>query len=140
MFERFRVRVRRGGFLGGSVGTTAALAVHRSSAGERNEQWAPAGAAMYGGDAFPAWQGSLLFATLGFSPGAGRRSLHRVTFENLQGRTVATHDVLLQNQFGQLRAVAEGPDGSLYLTTSNRDGRGDPAPTDDRILRLRPTS
>jgi glucose/arabinose dehydrogenase len=102
--------------------------------------WAPSGAAVYGGDAFPAWQGSLFFASLGFSPGAGRRSLHQVTFESPQGRTVATHDVLLQNQFGRLRAVAESPDGTLYLTTSNRDDRGDPAPTDDRILRLRPTN
>lgn len=102
--------------------------------------WAPSGAAVYAGEAFPAWQGSLFFATLGFSPGAGRRSLHRVSFESPQGRTVATHDVLLQTQFGRLRAVAEGPDGTLYLTTSNRDGRGDPVPTDDRILRLRPTN
>ena len=37
---------------------------------------------------------------------------------------------------GRLRDVVAGPDGHLYVLTSNRDGRGSPRPGDDRIYRL----
>lgn len=43
---------------------------------------------------------------------------------------------LLVGQYGRLRHVAAAPDGSLWILTSNRDGRGDPIDTDDRVVRL----
>ena len=92
-----------------------------------------AGAAFISGDAFPeSWQGDLIFAALKSS------HLQRVTLAGPDYRTVASRQVLFQDQFGRLRAVVMGPDGYLYFTTSNRDGRGRPRQGDDRLLRLGP--
>jgi len=38
--------------------------------------------------------------------------------------------------YGRLRTVVVAPNGNLWVTTSNRDGRGDPAAEDDRILEV----
>jgi glucose/arabinose dehydrogenase len=42
-------------------------------------------------------------------------------------------------EYGRMRTVVVAPDGNLWVTTSNRDGRGDPQDGDDRILEISPT-
>ena len=79
---------------------------------------APSGATFVTRPGSP-WTGSFLFACL------RGRELHRLTFRD--GRIVADQR-LLHGRFGRLRAVVEGPRGDLYVLTSNRDGRGSPAP------------
>jgi glucose/arabinose dehydrogenase len=54
----------------------------------------------------------------------------------LDGDRVVSDETLLDGEYGRLRTVVEGPDGALYVLTSNRDGRGEPADSDDRILRI----
>jgi glucose/arabinose dehydrogenase len=49
---------------------------------------------------------------------------------------VRDHREYLEGEYGRLRTVAQGPDGDLYVLTSNRDGRGDPTSGDDRLLRI----
>lgn len=91
---------------------------------------APAGCAVYDATSIPAWRGSMLFATL---RGQG---LRRLSFR--QDGSVADEEVLLARQLGRLREVAVGPDGAVYVSTSNRDGRGNPRQGDDRIVRIAP--
>ena len=92
-----------------------------------------AGAAFVTGDKLPtAWRGNLVFAALKSS------HLQRVALEPPEYRAVASRQTLFQDRFGRLRTVVMGPDGYLYFTTSNRDGRGSPREGDDRLLRLGP--
>lgn len=53
----------------------------------------------------------------------------------IKGARLGTPRKLLTS-YGRLRTVARAPDGSLWVATSNRDGRGNPAKTDDRVLRV----
>lgn len=91
----------------------------------------PGGAALYTGSAIPEWKGSLLIGTL------GSRHLHRVVFSAENPTQVAQHEVYLDNTHGRLRETLMGPDGHLYVTTSNCDGRGSCGPRQDLILRVR---
>jgi len=93
---------------------------------------APSGASFYRGTAFPAFQNNFFFATL-----AGQH-IHRLRIDPANPRRIASDERLVDGRFGRIRDVVVGPDGFLYFCTSNRDGRGAPVASDDRILRLVP--
>jgi len=97
-----------------------------------DETWAPSGASFYDSNNIPEWENKYFVATL--------RGTHlRMLDLDLEENQVISSEVIFST-FGRLRDVSMGPDGSLYILTSNRDGRGTPAENDDRILKIIPVS
>jgi glucose/arabinose dehydrogenase len=90
---------------------------------------APASGMFYRGNLFPEFKNNFFFGAL------KGESIVRLVMDE---RRVVSRDNLIEKKYGRIREVAEAPDGSIWFSTSNRDGRGDPANADDRILRLVP--
>ena len=94
---------------------------------------APSGLAWYSG-ADSAWRGSLFVGALA---GEHLRRVSVVADQAAVGGWRVTGQGRLFPEVGRVRAVAMGPDGILYFTSSNRDGRGVPRGGDDHVYRLR---
>jgi glucose/arabinose dehydrogenase len=90
---------------------------------------APASAMFYDADKLPGFKGNFFFGCL-----RGARIIRVV----LDGRKVVSQENLLERTYGRIREMAQGPDGFIYFSTSNRDGRGSAATEDDRIMRIVP--
>jgi glucose/arabinose dehydrogenase len=58
-------------------------------------------------------------------------NLYQVNFED----GLSSQKSILSGN-GRIRDVVEGPDGSIYLITSNTDGKGFPDALDDKLLRI----
>ena len=79
----------------------------------------------------------------GLAFAAGRLWLGALQGERLwrvdvNGRKASDEKGFFVGKYGRVRTVVLAPDGNLWVTTSNHDGRGDPASEDDRILLVRP--
>lgn len=83
-----------------------------------SDTWAPAGAAFY--------KDSIFFA------GLRGTALYQY---NISSKQLKTH---FKGELGRIREVVLGPDNNLYITTSNRDGRGKPNIDDDKIIKVNP--
>ena len=90
---------------------------------------APASGMFYRGTLFPEFKNNFFFGAL------KSEMIIRLVMD---GRRIVSRDNLLEKQYGRIREIAEAPDGSIYFSTSNRDGRGEAAKNDDRILRISP--
>jgi len=81
---------------------------------------ATSGATFLSGAGWSDWEGQLIVSTL------KEEDLRR--FSVSSDGSVTLEETLLDSEFGRLRAVVSGPDGALYVSTSNG--------TDDRLLRV----
>jgi glucose/arabinose dehydrogenase len=98
------------------------------------DSMAPLGAAFYAGELIPQFRNDLFFvSTL-------HRALIRVRFDPKDHRTVVGTERLLEGRFGRLGNVVVGPDGALYVFTSNKSSGIDAQADDDRVLRIAPLS
>ena len=88
--------------------------------------WAPAGISILGDKVY--------------FTGLRGESLYQAEISSDGNIDPASLRALFRGKFGRLRALELGPDGFLYLTTSNTDGRGSPQPNDDKLIRLNPAS
>lgn len=94
----------------------------------------PAEALFYSGKAFPEMKGNLLVGCM------RGEAILRVRFVS---NRVSSYDFLFKKMYGRIRALAEGPDGYLYFSTSMID----PPETNlsqgergfDMLMRLRPS-
>lgn len=92
-----------------------------------DKTWAPSGMAFL---TQGPWRGQLLVAAL-----SGQQLLHVVPENN--GRSASVSG-LYREEWGRLRNIVEGPDGTLYILVGNRDGRGSPQENDDKLIALYP--
>lgn len=92
----------------------------------------PSEAVFYQGNVFPQLRGNLLVACL------RGESILRIVMEKDK---IIKQEILLKKQYGRIRSLVVGPDGYLYISTSNFDlpeSKGE-RPY-DMILRLRPSA
>lgn len=94
---------------------------------------AVAGIAYFNHPTFPDWQISLLLTSLK----AQKLVLLKL---DKDGKSVVDKQYIIDGQFGRLRDVCVSPTGRIFISTSNRDGRGSPKSDDDRIIEIYPVT
>ncbi|HYF13872.1 MAG TPA: PQQ-dependent sugar dehydrogenase [Phycisphaerales bacterium] len=93
---------------------------------------APGAAIVYKGQQFPAWRGRVMFCALGGLRPDPDPGVYIVEIKD--GKAGEMQRML--TDVGRVRCIAVGPDGGLYVSTSNRDGRAEPREGDDKIVRV----
>lgn len=93
---------------------------------------APAGAMFYRGNLLPQFKNNFFFTAL---RGEG---IYRAEITGDEPEKIAFFEKLSSIEVGRVREIIEGPEGAIYFSTSNRDGRGRPREGDDKIYRMVP--
>ncbi len=88
---------------------------------------APSSILFYDGDLIPELTNKLLVT--------GLRGQTILVLE-VDGPKVTELGTLVDDTYGRIRDLSQGPDGAIYFTTSNTDGRGEERENDDHIYRI----
>lgn len=105
------------------IGDETKAGMQNPAAHSGDGTWAPASAAIIGSKIY---FGGLM-----------GKALYSGTIEGTKVTNIQEH---FKGEYGRIRTVLVGPEGYLYLTTSNRDGRGSPSDGDDKIIRVNPAA
>ena len=68
----------------------------------------------------------------------GRELLQAPLHASGKSVSVGAWTAVLVGTYGRLRTVVPATDGALWITTSNRDGKGKPVAADERVIRYPP--
>lgn len=105
------------------IGTKIGSGTHKAGMEQPLYHWtpsiAPSGMTFYTGNEFPHWKDQLFVGSLKFG------LLVRL---KLEGHKIVHEERMLNKRYGRIRDVRQGPDGSLYLLTDQKQGA---------VLRLR---
>ena len=91
---------------------------------------APASGMFYRSDSIPQFKNNYFFGCL---RGSG---IMRVEIDKNDPSRIISNEVLAEVNFGRIRDITQGPDGAIYFSTSNRDGRGSIREGDDKIYKI----
>ena len=91
---------------------------------------APASGMFYRSDSIPQFKNNYFFGCL---RGSG---IMRVEIDKNDPSRIISNEILAEVNFGRIRDIAQGPDGAIYFSTSNRDGRGSIREGDDKIYKI----
>ena len=91
---------------------------------------APASGMFYKSDSIPQFKYNFFFGCL---RGSG---IMRVVVDEKDPTKIISNEMLSEVNFGRIREITEGPDGAIYFSTSNRDGRGSVRDGDDKIYKI----
>lgn len=91
---------------------------------------APASGLFYKSDSIPGYKNNFFFGCL------RARGIVRVVVNENNPREIVSFEKADLSRIGRIRDIAEGPDGAIYFSTSNRDGRGTEKDGDDKIYRI----
>ncbi len=91
---------------------------------------APASGMFYRSDAIPQFKNNFFFGCL---RGSG---IMRVIIDEKNPTKIISSEMLPDVDYGRIRDVVEGPDGAIYFSTSNKDGRGNIREGDDKIYKI----